>query len=85
MKLIIAVEGKFVLGTVSLGIFGISIGEMAVRGDMVIKCTNLKVKKIFAILYRGARSVTHVYLSGWASSNMDSQGRSFSPQSPKEC
>lgn len=34
---------EVVLGTVSFGIFGISMREMAVRGDMVIKHVNIKV------------------------------------------
>lgn len=52
---------------------------------MVIKCVNIKVKKVFAVLYRGAVSVRHVHPSGWAGSNVDSQSRSFHSQSPKEC
>lgn len=31
-----AVEGKLVLGTISLGIFEINVREIAVQGDMVI-------------------------------------------------
>lgn len=53
-----AVEGKLVLGTISLGSFGISIIEVAMQGDMVIKFVNIKVKKIFASCIRDAVPVT---------------------------
>lgn len=53
-----AVEGKLVLGSVPLGIFGISIREIAARGDVVIKFVNIKVVKIFASCIRDAVAVT---------------------------
>lgn len=45
----------------------------------------IKVKKIFAVFYRGAISVTHVHPSVCAGSNMDSWSTSFYSQSAKEC
>lgn len=53
-----AVERKLVLGTIPLGIFGISIREIAVQGVMVIKFVNIKVRKIFASYIRDAVPVT---------------------------
>lgn len=54
-----AVEGKLVLGTISLGSFGISIREIAVQGGMVIRFVNIKVKKVFASCIRDAVTVTN--------------------------
>lgn len=52
---------------------------------MVIKCVNVQMKKIFAVLRRGALLVTHTHPSAWSGSNVDLWSRSFYSRSPREC